>query len=226
MHVNKAIIENNFKPEVVNLDSDNSEHESPPLAKQIQSPEDKFDMLIGRKKDNNEKQTYANEQSDSGDMFEKSTKTKQTKRKKIEQTTETDSDDIFATKISKQNTSSDVDSDKETKTKPKAKAKAAPARKRAPKTKKGSDGADTSPKSTKSRKKKMSTSSDDDDDDDFSDSKVKKTKSKKKKAFASSDEEFNLSADNHINVVEPKPKRAGRGAAKTKYVFDDSDESD
>ncbi|KAJ8915854.1 hypothetical protein NQ315_004668 [Exocentrus adspersus] len=129
------------------------------------------------------------------------------KRKKIEES-QSDSDDMFANKKSKsKSTSSDEDIfvSKKPVSKPKSKPKEdKPKKPRQKKTKQISDDEDTPPKKTKGRKKKHDSS-----DDDF-EIEVEKAKSK-------GDSDNDGSQEN-------KSSRPGRGAAKSNYVFDDSDE--
>ncbi|KAJ8927719.1 hypothetical protein NQ314_019780 [Rhamnusium bicolor] len=129
------------------------------------------------------------------------------KRKKIDES-QSDSDDMFLNKKNKSKSNSsddDIFSNKKS-SKPKAKSKEGKPKKPRQKKKKSSDDEDTPPKKTKGKKKKNDSS-----DDEFD---YEATKSKSK----------NDDSDDDI-PQESKVSRPGRGAAKSKYVFDSDEDS-
>ncbi|CAG9816212.1 unnamed protein product [Phaedon cochleariae] len=172
------------------------EEEKPPS--KHETSEDMFDSLVGRKKDDKLEETNAN------------------KRKIIDD--ESDSDGL----VSKKNKPLADSSDDMFESKPQTNAKA---KKPLQKKKKSSED-DSSPKKPKAKKKKVVSS----DSEDV----PKKTKGRKKKT-ESSDDDFDIEkskgkrSDSEEESERPavnRPARAGRVAQKSKYTFDDSDDSD
>ncbi|XP_056631793.1 DNA topoisomerase 2 isoform X1 [Diorhabda sublineata] len=208
-----------------------------------ETSEDMFDNLVGRKKENEEEQSETNKRKKS-DESDSDVTTKKSKPNWDNSSEE----DIFEPVKEKPKSKSKAAKPKEDKPKkPRQKKKkssddedSAPVKKvKAKKKKDFSDGSDkdndddfvinddTPIKKTKSKKK--NSPSDDDDDFKLSDAISKKGRGRKKIA-ASSDDDFGLSkSDNEDNKAQTteviRPARAGRNVAKSKYTFDDSDES-
>ncbi|KAG5882166.1 hypothetical protein JTB14_002890 [Gonioctena quinquepunctata] len=205
LFVNEAVAETSVKQVLLSSDD-----EDKPLPRH-ETSEDMFDSLVGRKKEEERRPV------DGGN-----------KRKK-EEASQSDSDDASWKKPKSHVISSDEDiSESEAKAKPKAKPKEKEPKSKKPRKEKKKAGDDESLPAKKGKSKKKIDDSDDDDEDFAQKAKTKKGKGKKKMDSSEDEfepEKFGGSGDDLSDLPDVgKTARPGRGAVKSKYTFDDSDE--